>query len=124
MSRALTVSVLGCLAFNIMLWIWPAQLWSTVLCLWGVLAALGFVMPNSAAVAMAHLRGHVGSASAVMGVIQYALGAFCSALVATLLNRYAGQPVVLTSMMLVTLMLARLAYREPTLSPPVSAHTP
>ncbi len=124
MSRALTVSVIGCLAFNAMLWVWPAQLWSTVLCLWGVLAALGFVMPNSAAVAMAHLRGHVGSASAVMGVIQYALGAFCSALVAALLTRYHGQPIVLTGMMLVTLILARLAYRQPKIvPPPANAHT-
>lgn len=113
MSVALTLSVLGCLLFNGVLLLWPAQLWTTVLCLWGVLAALGFVMPNSAAVAMAHLRGHVGSASAVMGVIQYALGALCSALVATLLARYGGQPIVLTSMMLVTLILARIVYRAP-----------
>ena len=123
MSRALTVSVMGCLAFNVFLLIWPAQLLSTVLCLWGVLTALGFVMPNSAAVAMAHLRGHVGSASAVMGVIQYALGALCSALVAVLLTRYAGQPIVLTGMMLVTLVLARLAYRQPISRAEAVAHT-
>lgn len=124
MSRALTVSVVGCLAFNAYLLIWPAQLWSTVLCLWGVLAALGFVMPNSAAVAMAHLRGHVGSASAVMGVIQYGLGAFCSAIVAILLTRYAGQPIVLMAMMLITLGLARLAYRQSVNHPAeAGAHT-
>ena len=121
MSRALTLSVLFCLIFNVILMIWPAQLWSTALCLWGVLAALGFVMPNSAAVAMAHLRGHVGSASAMMGVIQYALGAMCSALVAALLSQYGGQPIVLTAMMFVTLFLARLVYRVPTVSAETSA---
>ena len=49
-------------------------------------SSLGFVMANSTAAAMARAQGHRGAASALIGVIQFALAAGTGALVGVLQN--------------------------------------
>jgi DHA1 family bicyclomycin/chloramphenicol resistance-like MFS transporter len=50
------------------------------------LSCQGFIFPNAAAMAMAPFTRHAGSAAALMGAIQMALGAFASALVGIFFN--------------------------------------
>ena len=69
--------------------------------LWVLLACLGVIMPNSAAVALAEQREQAGSASAVMGVIQYFLGAFSAAGASLLMKQWQGHPQAMTLVMLI-----------------------
>jgi DHA1 family bicyclomycin/chloramphenicol resistance-like MFS transporter len=62
------------------------------------LSCQGFIFPNAAAMAMAPFTKHAGSAAALMGAIQMALGAFASALVGVFFNA--------TSMPMITIMLS------------------
>lgn len=54
--------------------------------LWFVIASLGFINPNAVAIAMEEGREFAGSASAVIGVLQFSTGAFAGGLVAWLHN--------------------------------------
>ncbi|MNZ72174.1 Bicyclomycin resistance protein [compost metagenome] len=62
----------------------PAELWPLLLPLFGCIASLGFLMPNSAACALAKQGQHAGSASALMGSLQFSVAAGASALVGVL----------------------------------------
>ncbi len=125
MSRALTLSMIGGLIFWGLLVVIPAQLFLTAVCLWLVLAILGFVMPNSAAIALAEQKDNAGAASSMMGVLQYALGALSSATVAWVLKAMNGEPLALVSVMITTLILARLSSSKNRVSAAAPiAHTP
>jgi DHA1 family bicyclomycin/chloramphenicol resistance-like MFS transporter len=52
--------------------------------LWVCIASLALVFPNATAAAMAPFADQAGSASAIMGVLQFAIGAACGALVGRL----------------------------------------
>lgn len=54
--------------------------------LWFVIASLGFINPNAVAIAMEEGREFAGSASAVIGVLQFSTGAIAGGLVAWLHN--------------------------------------
>ncbi|MBO3276807.1 Bcr/CflA family multidrug efflux MFS transporter [Pseudomonas schmalbachii] len=62
----------------------PAELWPLLLPLFGCIASLGFLMPNSAACALAKQGRHAGSASALMGSLQFSVAAGASAMVGVL----------------------------------------
>ncbi|KAF1053105.1 MAG: Bicyclomycin resistance protein [Stenotrophomonas maltophilia] len=62
----------------------PEHLWPMLLPLFGAIASLGFLMPNSSACAMAGQGRHAGSASALMGSLQFTVAACASALVGVL----------------------------------------
>lgn len=62
----------------------PAHLWPLLMPLFGCIASLGFLMPNSSACAMAGQGRHAGSASALMGSLQFSVAAGASALVGAL----------------------------------------
>lgn len=47
-------------------------------CLFGFVASLGFISPNSTAMAMQHQRARAGAASALMGTLQLSLAALAS----------------------------------------------
>lgn len=49
------------------------ELFSFVIPLFGYITALGFILPNTTALAMAHFTSHAGSASALLGTIQFVL---------------------------------------------------
>jgi DHA1 family bicyclomycin/chloramphenicol resistance-like MFS transporter len=61
------------------------------------LSCQGFIFPNAAAMAMAPFTKHAGSAAALMGAFQMAMGALASALVGLFFNE--------TIMPMVTVML-------------------
>lgn len=62
----------------------PAQLWPLLIPLFGAIACLGFLLPNTGACAMASQGRHAGSASALMGSLQFTVAAGASALVGAL----------------------------------------
>lgn len=62
------------------------NLYSTIFLIFCFLSCQGFTFPNSAALAMAPFDKGAGSASAMMGAIQMAFGAFASALVGLFFN--------------------------------------
>jgi DHA1 family bicyclomycin/chloramphenicol resistance-like MFS transporter len=64
----------------------PQHLWPLLLPLFVVVASLGCLLPNASACAMARQAAHAGSASALLGFIQFALAAGASALVGVLHN--------------------------------------
>jgi DHA1 family bicyclomycin/chloramphenicol resistance-like MFS transporter len=57
------------------------NLYGTVACVFSYLCCQGFSFPNSSALSMAPFTREAGSASALLGAIQMALGAFASAMV-------------------------------------------
>ncbi|MEN9949961.1 MAG: hypothetical protein RLY85_713 [Bacteroidota bacterium] len=78
-------------------WLNLFNLYSLIIIIMLFLSCQGFIFPNAAAMAMAPFTKHAGSAAALMGAIQMALGAFASALVGIFFNA--------TSMPMVTIML-------------------
>lgn len=86
-------------AFNI------AELYSTTALIFVFLSCQGFNFPNSSALSMAPFEKEAGSASALMGAIQMAFGAFAAACVG-LLN--ASTPLPMTGVMATCGLLALL----------------
>lgn len=66
-----------------------AGLYSTIILIFWFLACQGFVFPNASALSLASFGHNAGTASALMGGIQMAVGAGASALVSVLQNRTA-----------------------------------
>ncbi|WP_169805628.1 multidrug effflux MFS transporter [Novosphingobium rosa] len=56
--------------------------WGVGLCLGGMVLMLGFILPNSATVALARLQRDAGSASSLLGVVQFGCGFLVSSAVA------------------------------------------
>ena len=57
-------------------WLWP-----TILAFWCAVSSLGLIMPNSTALAIARSRHAAGTGSAVLGALQFGLGALVAPLV-------------------------------------------
>lgn len=62
----------------------PQVLWPLLPPLFGCIATLGLVMPNTSACAMAGQGSHAGSASALLGSLQFGIAALAAALVGEL----------------------------------------
>ena len=62
----------------------PAQLWPLLIPLFIAIASLGCILPNASACAMAHQGAQAGSASALMGSLQFCVAAGASSLVGVL----------------------------------------
>ena len=62
----------------------PAALWPLLLPLFGCIACLGVLLPNSSACAMAGQGSHAGSASALLGSLQFTIAASAAAAVGLL----------------------------------------
>lgn len=76
---------LGCaLALLGVAWLQPATLWPLLVPLFGCIATLGVVMPNTSACAMAGQGAHAGSASALLGSLQFSIAALAASLVGVL----------------------------------------
>lgn len=56
-------------------------LWAVLLPLWGTLAATGFVMPNAPALALSRHGEFAGTAAALLGAVQFGIGAVAAPLV-------------------------------------------
>ncbi len=61
-----------------------AELWPLLLPLFGCIASLGVLLPNATACAMAGQGRHAGSASALLGSLQFSIAASAAALVGVL----------------------------------------
>ncbi|MFI8480727.1 multidrug effflux MFS transporter [Pseudomonas sp. NPDC078700] len=64
----------------------PAHLWPLLIPLFGCIASLGVLLPNASACAMAGQGRHAGSASALLGSLQFSIAASAAALVSYLHN--------------------------------------
>lgn len=73
--------------------------------LWLPLAALGFIMPNSTALALADQKKQAGAASAVLGMMQYLLGSLGAAGVTWGLAQYGGHPLALAMVLMIFAVL-------------------
>ncbi|MGB4075620.1 Bcr/CflA family multidrug efflux MFS transporter [Pseudomonas sp.] len=62
----------------------PLTLWPLMLPLFGCIACLGILLPNATASAMAGQGSHAGSASALLGSLQFAIAASAAGLVGVL----------------------------------------
>ena len=86
----------------------PGQLWVLMVPLFIGMASLGCIIPNASACAMAKQGQHAGSASALMGSLQFAVAAGASWLVGAL---HDGSAVPMASVIaLCGLMAAVLAW--------------
>ncbi|WP_434456790.1 multidrug effflux MFS transporter [Stutzerimonas urumqiensis] len=65
-------------------WAEPAQLWPLLIPLFGCVASLGCILPNASACAMAGQGANAGSASALLGCLQFSIAALSAAAVGAL----------------------------------------
>lgn len=82
--RRLSALFLFCALLLLLFAAWRAPLWLLMLPLFLAMGCLGCILPNAAACAMARQGGQAGSASALMGSLQFAVAALASALVGVL----------------------------------------
>ena len=89
----------------------PQQLWPLLVPLFVAIASLGCLLPNASACAMSGQAAHAGSASALLGFIQFAIAGVSSALVGVLHDGSAWPMALVISscaaMALVSSLLAR-----------------
>ena len=62
----------------------PQALWPLLIPLFGCIASLGILLPNASACAMAGQGSHAGSASALLGSLQFVIAASAAAMVGVL----------------------------------------
>ncbi|TDB70348.1 multidrug effflux MFS transporter [Micromonospora sp. KC723] len=93
---------------------------SLLVSLWVVLAAAGLAMPNAPALALSRHGAAAGTASALLGAVQFGVGALAAPLVGVLGTGavamavvVAGGLVAATAVLLVVVRPARLAHLEP-----------
>ncbi|WP_374630622.1 Bcr/CflA family multidrug efflux MFS transporter [Ferrovibrio sp.] len=75
-------------------WIEPASVWLLIVPLFFVMAPQGMLMPNGGAAALSGVGQGVGTASALIGILQFAMGGISSALVGALADG-TGRPMAL-----------------------------
>ena len=71
-------------ALLVLAWMGPQALWPLMLPLFGCIASLGILLPNTSACAMAGQGRHAGSASALMGSLQFTIAASAASMVGVL----------------------------------------
>lgn len=71
-------------ALLVLAWIGPQALWPLMVPLFGCIASLGILLPNTSACAMAGQGRHAGSASALMGSLQFTIAASAASMVGVL----------------------------------------
>ena len=72
---------------------------------WAILAAMGLVIPNAPAVALARHPDAAGTAAALLGAAQFGLGAAVAPMVGVLGNNEIALALVMTAGMVITLLL-------------------
>lgn len=84
LHRAVWIYLASALALLLVARAQPATLWPLLIPLFGCIACLGILMPNASASAMAGQGQRAGSASALLGSLQFGIAASAAALVAWL----------------------------------------
>ncbi|WP_408097107.1 Bcr/CflA family multidrug efflux MFS transporter [Peredibacter sp. HCB2-198] len=99
------VTVFGVMIFIVGLMNGP--IWAMCGCLFLIISNMGLIAPNTSACALAHQKKHAGSASALMGTIQFAVAGIISSLVSHFHN---GTILPMTAIMCVCGVLSYLSY--------------
>jgi DHA1 family bicyclomycin/chloramphenicol resistance-like MFS transporter len=87
----------------------PASLWPLLIPLFGCMASLGILLPNTSACAMAGQGRHAGSASALMGSLQSVVAAAAAGMVGVLHDGSAvPMAVVMVGCSALTVLISRL----------------
>ncbi|TEY03884.1 multidrug effflux MFS transporter [Campylobacter sp. US33a] len=81
--------------------------WLFEISLFSCIALLGFIIPNTTTLAMARFKDHSGTASAVLGFVQFALAGLISSLVGAL---DANTPLILAFVMCACVLIANGVY--------------
>lgn len=84
LARAVWLYLVAALALLVVAALRPAQLWPLLLPLFVCIASLGCIIPNASACAMSGQGARAGSASALMGCLQFSVAAGAAALVGVL----------------------------------------
>ncbi|WP_236180397.1 multidrug effflux MFS transporter [Pseudomonas mosselii] len=84
LARAVWLYLVAALALLVVAALRPAQLWSLLVPLFVCIASLGCIIPNASACAMSGQGTRAGSASALMGCLQFSVAAGAAALVGVL----------------------------------------
>ncbi len=104
------VGLTGLMSFSLLLGIDVAtgtHLWPTLICAFGVLGSMGFVLGNCAALAIDQVRHVAGTGSAVLGASQFGLGAVVAPVV-ELGGGHSATPLVVS--MIITAVIAVAAF--------------
>ncbi|MGE8362974.1 multidrug effflux MFS transporter [Pseudomonas sp.] len=89
----------------------PTQLWPLLIPLFACIACLGVLLPNASACAMAGQGRHAGSASALLGSLQFGIAATAAALVGVLHDGSATpMAMVVGGCALLAVVFSRLTY--------------
>lgn len=84
-ARRIVWFYLGCGTVLLLLsWVHSQSLWPLMVPLFGCIASLGILLPNTSACAMAGQGRHAGSASALMGSLQFTIAATAASMVGVL----------------------------------------
>ncbi len=106
LRMAVRIAALASLAGVVLAWTGPFGIWSVAGPIMVAATVMGTVMPNATVGALSRQGANAGSASAVMGTIQYMLAALSGSLVGLLTD---GTPRPMAALMLVGTALAMVA---------------
>lgn len=88
-------------------------LWGVLVPLWAVLLAIGFVTPNAPALAMSRHGEMAGTAAALLGAVQFGIGAVAAPLVGTIGTGPAAMAVVIAVGLLLAVVILVATTRTP-----------
>ncbi|ENI6544411.1 multidrug effflux MFS transporter [Campylobacter jejuni] len=106
LSKALMIMFVSTLNLLINAFLYP-NLFLFEASIFTSIAMLGFIAPNTTTLAMARFKEHSGTASAVLGFIQFALAGLISSVVSAL---DANTPIILACVMCACVLVANMIY--------------
>ncbi|ECQ5999716.1 multidrug effflux MFS transporter [Campylobacter coli] len=106
LSKALMIMFVSTLILLINAFLYP-NLFLFEASIFTSIAMLGFITPNTTTLAMARFKEHSGTASAVLGFIQFALAGLISSVVSAL---DANTPIILAFVMCACVLVANMIY--------------
>ncbi|EDO8912313.1 multidrug effflux MFS transporter [Campylobacter coli] len=106
LSKALMIMFVSTLILLINAFLYP-NLFLFEASIFTSIAMLGFITPNTTTLAMARFKEHSGTASAVLGFIQFALAGLISSVVSAL---DANTPIILACVMCACVLVANMIY--------------
>lgn len=92
-------------------------IFGVLLPLWAVLFTVGIALPNAPAVALASYGETAGTAAALLGAVQFGVGALVSPLVGVLGNNAAAMAAIVAGGLVAALLVLMLVVRPSTLAP-------
>jgi MFS transporter, DHA1 family, multidrug resistance protein len=119
LSRIIVVMTFFSMTLLLMAWTGWGGFWSLIPPLFGFVSCLGFTFPNAIAGALAHQEKRAGSASALLGTIQFSLATVAGSLVGAF---HPHSAVPMAAVMALCCVLALTLHR--TMVRPVSDHPP